>query len=762
MHNYLNELNDAQRRAAIHREGPAMVIAGAGSGKTRVLTYRIAHLIQTGIDPFNILSLTFTNKAAREMKERITKIVGSSEASNIWMGTFHSVFTRILRVEANKVGFPTNFTIYDSDDSKRLIKRIIKELELDDKIYTANAVLGRISSAKSNLLSWEDYANKVELHEEDRATKKPMLGKIFEMYSKRCHASSAMDFDDLLYYTYILLSTSSEDLYKYQNKFKYILVDEYQDTNYAQYLIVRKLAARNENIVVVGDDAQSIYAFRGASIQNILSFQSDYKDCKVYKLEQNYRSTQHIVNAANSVISKNTAQIPKKVWTSNDEGFKIKVIRNMSDNEEAQMVVGTIHQTKMANQLPNTAFAILYRTNAQSRAMEEALRKAGTPYRIYGGLSFYQRKEIKDIISYFRLSINNDDTEALLRILNYPNRKIGKTTEERILAKAKEFDVSAWKIIENINNPKIGIELNSGARAAISGFYNMIKSFGQIIATTNAFEAANYIYAHSGLKMDLQADSTPEGVNRIENIEELFNAIQEFVNSAEEEAPKDLPAFTQDIALLTDADKDKPEDNDKVVLMTIHAAKGLEFPYVFLVGVEENLFPSQMSLMSRSDLEEERRLFYVAITRAEKALVISYAMYRFRYGQTVSSEPSRFISDIDSSHIELINANPYRTPDRPQVKSTWQAKAAAKPQAETTFKMPAKFKSIDKATARPVANDLFTADIMPGMIVEHDKFGRGKVLQIEGVDANCKATVFFDGFGQKQLLMKYAKLKVIQ
>lgn len=782
MHEYLNELNEAQRLAVLHGKGPAMVIAGAGSGKTRVLTYRIAYLIKSGVDPFNILSLTFTNKAARSMKERITSVISSSEAQSIWMGTFHSIFTKILRVEANKVGFPTTFAIYDTDDAKKLLKRIIKELELDDKVYTPSIVLNRISGAKSNLMSWEDYVANVETQEDDRATKKPMLGKIFELYTKRCHAASAMDFDDLLYYTYVLFCISPEDLYKYQNKFKYILVDEYQDTNYAQYLILKKLAARFENITVVGDDAQSIYAFRGASIQNILGFQKDYPDCKLYKLEQNYRSTQFIVNAANSVIAKNVAQLPKKVWTSNEDGNKIKIVKNLSDNEEGTMVAQTIFYNKMTNQLRDSDFAILYRTNAQSRSIEEALRKASIPYRIYGGLSFYQRKEIKDIVAYFRVSINNTDEEALLRIINYPNRKIGKTTEEKILAKAKEHSVPVWKILENIHNPKLIIDLNSGQKTAIANFCNMIKSFGHIIATQDAQEAGNYIWGHSGLKYELESDATPEGVNRIDNVNELFSAIQDFIKNNENEEEKSLTHFIQDIALLTDADNEDPEDKDKVALMTIHAAKGLEFPHVFLVGLEENLFPSQMALMSRSELEEERRLFYVAITRAEKSLTISYAVSRFKYGQVTSSEPSRFLMDIDKSYLDIPQQKTTFQKDtesksswKPsfskfeskfESKSTFQAKPKPEfeaPTAKSTFDS-SKLVSVNKALSKekPSGNFANSSEIQAGMNIEHERFGKGKVLQIEGEGANRKATVFFENIGQKQLLLKFAQLTIIK
>ncbi|MBL7883009.1 MAG: UvrD-helicase domain-containing protein, partial [Bacteroidia bacterium] len=690
--NYLEELNPVQRKAVECTEGPVMIIAGAGSGKTRVLTYRIAHLMEKGVDSFNILSLTFTNKAAREMKERIGKIVGDSEAKNLWMGTFHSVFARILRSEAEKIGYPSNFTIYDTDDSKSLIKTILKEQGLDDKSYKPSSVLARISAAKNNLISAQQYLNNAQIQEEDRMAVKPKMGIIYEQYSKRCFKAGAMDFDDLLFNTNILLRDFPAVLHKYQHKFKYILVDEYQDTNFSQYVIVKQLAAAFRNICVVGDDAQSIYAFRGANIQNILNFEKDYPELNTFKLEQNYRSTQNIVEAANSVIANNKEQLKKNVFTQNEEGEKIKVVKNDSDNAEGNYVANSIFETKMNEQAHNRDFAILYRTNAQSRAMEEALRRQNIPYRIYGGVSFYQRKEIKDLLAYYRLTLNNHDEEALKRIINYPARGIGDTTLDKITIAANDHDVSLWTVIENINQFEIG--LNAGAKSKLDDFSTMIKSFSAMLKTHNAYDLGQHVAVHSGILRDLYADKTPEGVSRHENIQELLNGLKEFVEteietivddiqtdeekdffSSEITTPAELnngllfteqdlndkPAsaltteptldiFMQDIALMTDSDKDakNEKDRNRVVLMTIHAAKGLEFKYVYIVGLEENLFPSQMSLTSRTDLEEERRLFYVAITRAEKKLTLSYSTTRYRWGNLIYCEPSRFIEELDN------------------------------------------------------------------------------------------------------------------
>jgi DNA helicase-2/ATP-dependent DNA helicase PcrA len=764
--NILEELNEEQKKAVVEIDGPIMVLAGAGSGKTRVLTYRIAYLLKKGVDPFNILSLTFTNKAAREMKERVFGLVANSDAKNVWMGTFHSIFARILRIESEKLGYPSNFTIYDSDDSKSLIKSIIKEQNLDDKQYVANYVLNRISAAKTNLISPVDYNKNNEIISQDKISGKPFIGELYTLYNKRCFKASAMDFDDLLFNMNVLLRDFPDVLYKYQQIFKYILVDEYQDTNYSQYLIVKKLAANNENVCVVGDDAQSIYAFRGANIQNILNLKTDYPDLKTYKLEQNYRSTQNIVNAANSIIEKNKDQIKKEIWTENEEGNKIQLLKANSDNEEGQLIANSIFEQKMHNQLQNDAFAILYRTNAQSRSMEEALRKLGIPYRIYGGLSFYKRKEIKDLLAYFRLVINQNDEEAFNRIINYPARGIGKTSLEKIVVCANDHDKSFWQIVENANLYPLGI--NSGTATKISDFVIMIKSFATMLKTKNAFELAKLIASSSGILKELYADRTPEGVSRHENIEELLNAIKDFTEKKSdtddesiENAIKTLDEFMQDIALLTDADSDDKNDNNKVSLMTIHAAKGLEFPYVFIVGVEENLFPSLQSIGSRVDLEEERRLFYVAITRAMTKLSVSYATSRYKWGNLTSCEPSRFIEEIDEKYIDF--------PQKARVSSVFGNKAnlnlsnTVKQEKITIFPKGKLIKAseADQATSKDFeAND--SDEIQNGMEIEHQRFGKGKIINIEGTGSNKKATVFFQQVGQKQLLLKFAKLKIIK
>ncbi len=805
--NYLEELNQVQRAAVECTDGPVMIIAGAGSGKTRVLTYRIAHLMKKGADPFNILALTFTNKAAKEMKERIAKIVGPGEAKNLWMGTFHSVFARILRSEAEKIGYPPNFTIYDTDDSKSLIKTILKEQGLDDKIYKPGSVLSRISSAKNNLISAQSYLNNAQIQEEDRQAAKPKLGIIYEIYRSRCFKAGAMDFDDLLFNTNVLLRDFPAVLHKYQHKFKHILVDEYQDTNFSQYLIVKQLAAAFRNICVVGDDAQSIYAFRGATIQNILNFEKDYPELKVFKLEQNYRSTKNIVGAANSVIAKNKDQLKKNVFTDNAEGEIIKVVKTESDNSEGNFVANSIFETKMNEQAHNRHFAILYRTNAQSRAMEEALRRQNIAYRIYGGLSFYQRKEIKDLLAYYRLTINNDDEEALKRIINYPARGIGDTTLEKIIIAANDNNISLWKVIDNINEFEIG--LNSGAKTKVDEFATMIKSFSAQLKTQNAYDLGQHIAIHSGILKDLYADKSPEGVSRHENIQELLNGLKEFteteveivVDETEKENQEEreklnaekaeaentelfkdepesdnlLPApntalnvFMQDIALMTDADKknESEEDKNRVVLMTIHAAKGLEFPYVYIVGLEENLFPSQMSLTDRADLEEERRLFYVAITRAEKRVTLSYSTTRYRWGNLIYCEPSRFIEELDSKYIQLPAENNGRMfgDEEYSVKPKLQT-TSPKPK-ETFVQRPVMGKKLVKVnSAAKNTSDFDTEslrDLQVGSQVQHDRFGSGKVVSMDGDFPNNKATILFDGIGQKQLLIKFAKLRIVQ
>ena len=852
--NYLDELNSVQRKAVECTDGAVMIIAGAGSGKTRVLTYRIAHLIKKGVDPFNILSLTFTNKAAREMKERIAKVVGGSESKNIWMGTFHSVFSRILRSEAEKIGYPSNFTIYDTDNSKSLIKTILKEQGLDDKIYKPSLVLSRISAAKNNLISAQAYLNNTIAIEEDRQSAKPKLGLVYQIYANRCFKSGAMDFDDLLFNTNILLRDFPKVLLKYQHKFKYIMVDEYQDTNFSQYVIIKQLAAAYRNVCVVGDDAQSIYAFRGANIQNIFNFEKDYPELNVFKLEQNYRSTKIIVGAANTLISKNVEQLKKNIFTENKEGELIRVVKTESDNSEGSFVAGSIFETKMNEQVHNREFAILYRTNAQSRAMEEALRRQNIAYRIFGGLSFYQRKEIKDLLAYYRLAINNNDEEALKRIINYPARGIGETTIERIIVASNDHNISLWKVVENINEFDIG--LNSGAKAKVDEFAIMIKSFSAMLKTYSAFDLGQYIAVHSGILRDLYVDKSPEGVSRHENIQELLNGLKEFTESEIElndigeelsenndntieneifiddakekglgvdnensssiiiaqdekerpikkefsdllfsfedenkgatgdanigladvtniaESPTiisaniSLAVFMQDIALMTDADKkaETEEDKNRVSLMTVHAAKGLEFPYVYVVGLEENLFPSQLSLTERSDLEEERRLFYVAITRAEKRLTLSYSTTRYRWGNLIYCEPSRFIDEVDSKYLDFPSDNSgdifgkenYSNKNKRIVGKTKDAFELGAVKNKKLVKINSAVRNTSDFDTESLRG------LQVGMQVEHDRFGNGKVINMEGDFPNNKATIFFNGVGQKQLLIKFAKLRIVE
>jgi len=776
--NYLDELNEAQRKAVIKIDGPSMVIAGAGSGKTRVLTYRIAHMIHNNIDAFNILALTFTNKAAKEMKERIASQVSKNEARNIWMGTFHSIFARILRTESEKLGYPSNFTIYDSQDSKNLIKAIVKELGLDDKIYKPNIIANRISNAKNNLVSSQAYLNNTTIQADDRQSAKPKLGEIYEIYSKRCFKAGAMDFDDLLFKTNVLLRDFPDVLFKYQDKFRYIMVDEFQDTNFSQYLIVKTLAARFENICVVGDDAQSIYAFRGASIQNILNFKKDYPDAKTFKLEQNYRSTDTIVKAANSIIEKNKDQIQKDVWTSNEAGAPIKVLRSLTDNEEGLTITSEIFREKLNGQRKNLDFAILYRTNAQSRAMEESLRKKDIPYRIYGGLSFYQRKEIKDILGYYRLVLNPKDEEALKRVINYPARGIGKTTLDKVIIAANTYDVSLWDIITKPS------DFNSGLSGAVLGklqqFAAMISSFRAQHNAKNAYDLGQEIASTVGMLTDLYNDKSPEGVSRYENVQELLNGLKEFIGEDADELPledsvneiKTLGSFMQDIALLTDADKKDDNDNDKVTLMTIHAAKGLEFPFVYIVGLEENLFPSQLSLNSRSDLEEERRLFYVAVTRGETKVTLSYATSRYKWGNLTYCEPSRFIEEIDSQFLELPaddqditmgRSATQKTFNRESRKSVPQQTKKINQSPTTPFTAPNPRQKLVKMNSVPGASNAnyVAPKLTEGMKVEHERFGTGTVKVLEGPYPNQKATVSFTGHGEKKLLLKFARLKIL-
>ncbi|HSG67157.1 MAG TPA: UvrD-helicase domain-containing protein, partial [Bacteroidales bacterium] len=753
----LNQLNEAQRKAVEHTEGPSMVIAGAGSGKTRVLTYRVAHLLNTGVDPFNVLALTFTNKAAREMKERILKLVGNADARNVWMGTFHSIFARILRVEGHFLGYPSNFSIYDTEDSKRLIRNIIKEMDLDPKVYNQNYILNRISGAKTSLITPQVYNSNFEITNTDSMAGKPRTGEIYSRYANRLKKADAMDFDDLLFNTYILFRDFPDVLYKYQKRFRYILVDEYQDTNHVQYMIVKSLAADNENICVVGDDAQSIYAFRGANIQNILNFKKDYPDLSIFKLEQNYRSTKNIVNAANSVIKNNKEQIHKTIWTQNDEGKQVSLLRAASDSEEGIMIADAIFREKMNKQLPNSHFAILYRTNAQSRSFEESLRRLNVPYRIYGGLSFYKRKEIKDLLAYFRLVINNNDEDALLRVINYPTRGIGQTTIERAIIRADALGISLWQVIGNPTQS--GMQVNVGVVNRLQTFVTMIKSFSVQLKTKNAFDLGKQIASSSGILKDLYEDKTPEGLSRYENIEELLNAIKDFTEQ-EIQANEDgeivspvrtLDEFMQDIALLTDADEKDKDDNNHVSLMTVHAAKGLEFPYVYVVGMEENLFPSIMSLNNRADLEEERRLFYVALTRAMQHVTVSYAESRYRWGNLTPCEPSRFIEEIDEKFVDY----PRQLLSKPRKTFPFEKKASSITSPEFTSYKKKSLKKIDSMEHKPAAmNPDDIENLQAGMQVMHERFGKGKVIAVEGLGGNKKATVFFNKVGQKQLLLK--------
>ena len=755
---YLNGLNPSQKAAVEQTDGPVMIVAGAGSGKTRVITYRVAHLIKKGIDPFNILVLTFTNKAAKSMQERIFEVVGP-EAKNCWMGTFHSVFAKILRVEAAKISYPTNFTIYDTDDSKSLIRSILKELQLDDKLYNANFVYNRISNAKNNLISSAEYLQSEHIQSEDRASGRGQLGEIYQAYTQRCFKSGAMDFDDLLFKTNVLLKEHPDVLYKYQNRFKYIMVDEYQDTNFSQYLIVKKLAAITENICVVGDDAQSIYAFRGANIQNILNFEKDYPDLKVFKLEQNYRSTQNIVEVANSVIANNKNQLQKTVFSEKEQGEKIKVLRAFSDNEEGKIIAENIAQTHATEGLYYRKFAILYRTNAQSRAMEEALRKLGIPYKIYGGLSFYQRKEIKDLIAYFRLTFNPNDEEALKRVINYPRRAIGETSIDRIIVAADQHQKTLWEIITHAST-----YLDGRSATPIANFALLIQSFQAVAKSNTAYDTALHIAQHSTLLKELYEDKSVEGLSRYENIQELLNGIKEF-SEREDIEERGLDVFMQDIALLTNDDKDKDPNADTVSLMTIHSAKGLEFSQVFVVGLEENLFPSQLSLNSRTDLEEERRLFYVAITRAEKKLTLSYATSRYRWGSLTNCEPSRFIEEIAPQYLDLdfkVAQKPNQAFFFDDERNNWKQKDSfSKPKPATT----PSFKSKSILPKAHVPSEGFspsdTSGLQVGMEVEHERFGFGKVVHMEGNKPDLKATIFFKELGQKQLLLKFAKLRII-
>lgn len=781
---YLDELNGPQREAVTHVNGPLMIIAGAGSGKTKVLTTRITHLMAAHkVDSFNILALTFTNKAAAEMKERVERILGNTEARNLYIGTFHSVFARILRAEAGKLGYPNNFTIYDTDDAKSVVKTVINELALDDKQYKPNTVYNRISSAKNSLIGPAEYINDWALQQEDTRANRPAMGQIYKAYAERCFKNGAMDFDDLLFKMYILLKNFPESLSKYQRKFKYIMIDEYQDTNTAQYEIIKLLGAMHENVCVVGDDAQSIYSFRGATIENILQFEKDYDEVKVIKLEQNYRSTQNILNIANEVIANNKGQIEKRLFTDNVQGEKISLVRTMTDNDEGKMVADTIQEQKLRNHYFNKDFAILYRTNAQSRSFEEALRRMGIAYRIYGGMSFYQRKEVKDFIAYLRLVVNPRDEEALKRIINFPARGIGKTTVDKAVLFANENNLSVWDIL--CNAAMYGYK--SGTLEAIDNFVLMIKMFQSELEKKNAYDLAVIVGKSTNIVKELFNDKTTEGLARYENVQELLNSIKEFTETPMNEedgevGDKSLGGYLQQIVLLTDADGDDKENHDVVKLMTIHAAKGLEFPVVFVGGLEESLFPNAMSINTREDLEEERRLFYVAITRAKNRLWLSYANARYRFGQLQQNDPSRFLEEISEDYVDKSYAgggtsnngwNQGAARERMQRNfggGGWNAAQRAekqygappaKKQTESFYTKPATNKTVEHTPSENFeASD--TSNLQVGNKVEHMKFGFGEVMKMEGAAHNPIATVNFELNGEKKIMLNYAKLRIIE
>jgi len=783
MQEYLNGLNEPQREAVTHINGPLMIVAGAGSGKTKVLTTRIAHLMNSGVDAFNILALTFTNKAAAEMKERIERILGNAEARNLYIGTFHSVFARILRAEAHRIGYPNSFTIYDTDDSRSVIKTVVNELNLDDKHYKPNVVGSRISSAKNALVGPAEYATDYYIQQEDMRANRPAIAQIYAAYANRCFKNGAMDFDDLLLKMYELLKNFPEVLHKYQHKFKYILIDEYQDTNAVQYQITKLLAAVHENICVVGDDAQSIYSFRGATIENILQFQKDYDDVKVVKLEQNYRSSQNIIHVANEVIKNNKGQIPKNLWTENKEGDKIVLVRTMTDNDEGRFVADCIQEQKLRYHFYNKNFAILYRTNAQSRSFEESLRRMGIAYRIYGGVSFYQRKEVKDFIAYLRVIANTRDEEALKRIINYPVRGIGKTTIEKCVIAANEQNISMYEVVSRAGE----FGFKAGTLEALQNFHTMIRYFQSMLTSTNAYDVAVQVGKHTNLVKELFNDKTTEGLARYENIQELLNSIKEWTESPSnedgEQGDKSLGAYLQQITLLTDADDDKGEQ-DAVKMMTIHAAKGLEFECVFVGGVEETLFPSGMSINTREELEEERRLFYVAVTRAKQKLWLTYANARYRFGQLVQNEPSRFIEEMPEQYIDKTYAgggarnnagsDMGSAVERMQRGVGYGGGGAAA--AERKYGPPPSRKPSAKPEYLPVqpvapkvvahvpsadfvASD--TSQLQAGQKVEHQKFGFGTVSSVEGSAHNPVATIQFEKNGEKKIMLNYAKLRIV-
>jgi DNA helicase-2/ATP-dependent DNA helicase PcrA len=767
MQNYLEGLNEPQKEAVLHRDGPMLIVAGAGSGKTKVLTTRIAHLMANGVDAFNILALTFTNKAAAEMKERVEKILGNNEARNLYIGTFHSVFARILRADANKIGYPHNFTIYDTDDAKSVVKTVVNERGLDDKLYKPNSVYNRISAAKNALITAEQYMNDWALQQEDMRSNRPMIGQVYDAYCKRCFKNGAMDFDDLLLKFYLLLTTHPESLSKYQRKFKYIMIDEYQDTNPAQYQIIKLLGAMHENVAVVGDDAQSIYSFRGATIENILQFQKDYDDVKIVVLEQNYRSSQSILHVANNVIANNKNQLPKKLWTANEEGEKIKLVRTATDNDEGKYVADAIQEQKLRNHFQNNDFAILYRTNAQSRSFEESLRRMNISYRIYGGISFYQRKEIKDFLSYLRVIVNPHDEEALKRIINFPARGIGKTTVEKAILLANDSNISFWNVLERA--AEFGYRAN--ALEAISNFVTMIKMFQSELQKKNAYDLATIVGKSTGIIKELFNDKTTEGLARYENIQELLNSIKEFTETPTEDGElldKSLGSYLQQITLLTDSDEEKGDSN-VVKLMTIHSAKGLEFPVIFIGGLEETLFPNAMSINTREELEEERRLFYVAVTRAKQKLWLTYANTRYRFGNLVQNEPSRFINELPAERLDKTfaggnirnNQTNYYNPFE-KIKSIWKGpvdnyKPADKPSYVTTATI-----KLKEHTPSPDFAPSDTSNLQTGQKVEHQKFGFGEVIKMEGAAHNPIATVKFEHNGEKKIMLNYAKLRILE
>ena len=797
MIDYLAGLNEQQKEAVLHTEGPLMIVAGAGSGKTKVLTTRIAHLMARGVDAFRILALTFTNKAAREMKERVEKILGNTDARNLYIGTFHSVFARILRAEAHRLGYPHNFTIYDTDDAKSVVKTVVNELDLDDKHYKPNVVYNRISQAKNSLVGPAEYAADYSIQQEDMRSNRPAIAQIYDRYAKRCFKNGAMDFDDLLFKFYELLKTSPDALHKYQHKFRYILIDEYQDTNPAQYEIIKLLGAVHENVCVVGDDAQSIYSFRGATIANILQFQKDYEDVRVVKLEQNYRSTQNILNVANEVIRNNKSQIPKNLWTDNAGGEKIRLVRTLTDNDEGKYVADTIQEQKLRNHYSNRDFAVLYRTNAQSRAFEESLRRMGIAYTMYGGISFYQRKEIKDYLAYLRVIINPNDEESLKRIINFPARGIGKSSIDRAILAANEGNIPMWQVLEKA----AGFGFKGATLEAISNFVLMIRSFASMLSSRNAYEVAVHVGKQTNIVRELFNDKTTEGLARYENIQELLNSIKEWVDTQQdlsmidedgiilEEAAENraagrqtasLGSYLQQITLLTDADEKDPEA-DTVKLMTIHSAMGLEFSCVFAAGLEESLFPNAMSINTREELEEERRLFYVVITRAKYKLWITYANTRYRFGTVVQNDPSRFIEEIPEDHLDRsfagggarnqgLPGSAYDRMNRGFGSRAWESGGGDGGLKSGRTSQPSKPSYIGQApkpaTREHVPSPGFvpsdTSGLQPGQRVEHLKFGFGEVTKVEGSAHNPIATVNFELNGEKKIMLNYAKLMIIR